>query len=75
VYVFGSAAAGEMDEYSDIDLAVAGLPPEAFFRAYARASEHLPGRETDLVNLDSDTPSLPEGGAGAPACGIGCANK
>jgi predicted nucleotidyltransferase len=56
VYVFGSAATGEMDEHSDIDLAVSGLPPEVFFRAYARASECLPARETDLVDLDSDTP-------------------
>ena len=30
VYVFGSVAAGRAHEESDLDLAVAGLPPERF---------------------------------------------
>jgi predicted nucleotidyltransferase len=30
VYAFGSALRGELRENSDLDLAVSGLPPEAF---------------------------------------------
>lgn len=32
VFLFGSAATGNRRERSDIDLAVTGLPGEAFFR-------------------------------------------
>ncbi|MGI0135164.1 MAG: nucleotidyltransferase family protein [Candidatus Micrarchaeaceae archaeon] len=53
VYVFGSAAEGIAGEDSDVDLAVSGLPPEAFFRAMARAARAL-GRSIDLVDLDDD---------------------
>lgn len=56
VYVFGSAAEGRVDEYSDIDMAVSGLPPGVFFRAWARAVRAFPGREMDLIDLDHDTP-------------------
>lgn len=56
VYLFGSAATGEMDEHSDIDLAVTGLPAEVFFKAWARAVRHLPGREMDLLDLDGGGP-------------------
>ena len=52
VYVFGSAAEGTMDEYSDIDLAASGLRPQAFYEAWARAAEAIEGRETDLIDLD-----------------------
>jgi predicted nucleotidyltransferase len=55
VYVFGSAAKGIMHEGSDVDLAVAGLPPAAFFRAMAAASDAL-RRPLDLVDLDEDNP-------------------
>lgn len=51
VYVFGSAATGEMDEYSDVDMAVAGLPAGVFFRAMGNASDAL-GRSLDLIDLD-----------------------
>ncbi len=51
VYVFGSAAAGTMDEYSDVDMAVAGLPAKVFFRAMGNASDAL-GRSLDLIDLD-----------------------
>jgi len=55
VYVFGSAASGELREGSDIDLAVSGLPPERFFEAMAKAGDVL-DREFDLVDLDEDCP-------------------
>jgi predicted nucleotidyltransferase len=56
VYVFGSAVTGEMDEYSDIDLAVSGLPAKEFFRAWSKAGDRIPRRELDLVDLDDDRP-------------------
>ncbi len=55
VYVFGSASRGQMRPDSDVDLAVAGLPPEVFFRAMGIASRAL-GRQVDLVDLDEDNP-------------------
>ena len=55
VYVFGSAASGEMDEYSDVDMAVSGLPPGVFFKAWARAARAF-DRELDLIRLEHDTP-------------------
>ncbi|MGE0882517.1 MAG: nucleotidyltransferase family protein [Blastocatellales bacterium] len=55
VYLFGSAASGQMREDSDIDLAVSGLPPELFYRAGAAAEDAL-GRPLDLIDLDEVTP-------------------
>ena len=55
VYVFGSAARGDLGERSDVDLAVCGLPPRAFFRAMAEAALAL-GRDVDLVDLDLANP-------------------
>ena len=55
VYVFGSATEGNLDPGSDIDMAVSGLPPRAFFRAMGLASEAA-GRPVDLVDLDEDNP-------------------
>lgn len=55
VYVFGSAARGQMREDSDIDLAVSGLPPELFYRAGGEA-EDVVGRPLDLIDLDEVTP-------------------
>lgn len=55
VYVFGSAARGELRENSDVDMAVSGLPPEVFFRAMAAAHDAL-RRPLDLVDLDEDNP-------------------
>ncbi len=55
VYVFGSAAKGEPTENSDVDMAVSGLRPEAFFRAMAAAHDAL-RRPLDLIDLDEDNP-------------------
>jgi predicted nucleotidyltransferase len=54
VYVFGSAATDTMREDSDVDLAVAGLPPAVFFRTMGTAAEILQC-PLDLVDLDEDT--------------------
>ena len=55
VYLFGSARKGRMGEGSDVDIAVSGLPPEAFFRAMGAARRAL-RRPVDLVDLDEDSP-------------------
>lgn len=55
VYVFGSAASGQMHEHSDIDLAVSGLPPRSFFATMAKVSDVF-GRTVDLVDLDQVSP-------------------
>jgi predicted nucleotidyltransferase len=55
VFVFGSAARGELRPDSDIDMAVSGLPARVYFSAISRASD-LVGRPVDLVDLDEDTP-------------------
>jgi uncharacterized protein len=55
VYLFGSAASGSVREDSDIDLAVAGLPPERFFEAMGKVADLLQ-RPLDLVDLDEETP-------------------
>jgi predicted nucleotidyltransferase len=55
VFVFGSAARGELRPGSDVDLAVSGLPPSLFFRAVSKASDIL-RRPADLIDLDDETP-------------------
>ena len=55
VYLFGSAARGEMRTDSDVDLAVSGLPAEVFFHAMGEAGDILQS-ELDLIDLDEDTP-------------------
>ena len=55
VYLFGSTATGRLRDGSDIDLAIAGLPPERFFRAMGLAADLL-DRPLSLVDLDEDTP-------------------
>jgi predicted nucleotidyltransferase len=55
VYVFGSAAEGNLQARSDVDLAVTGLPPEKFFEIMGKAGDILK-RPLDLVDLDEETP-------------------
>jgi predicted nucleotidyltransferase len=55
VYLFGSAVRGTMEERSDIDLAVSGLPPEKFFQVLAQV-EDIFQRPIDLVDLDEENP-------------------
>jgi predicted nucleotidyltransferase len=49
-------ARGEFGQGSDIDLAVAGVPPEAFFRAGAEIERAASGFKVDLIPLESATP-------------------
>ena len=53
VYLFGSYVEGRARPDSDIDLAVSGLPPEKFYRAFHDVMQtlHCP---LDLVDLDED---------------------
>jgi len=53
VYVFGSAAKGDVEKANDIDFAISGLPPERFFPAMGKVQMALP-RQIDLVDLDED---------------------
>lgn len=55
VYLFGSAARGTLEERSDIDLAVSGLPPEKFLQSMAQV-EDIFRRPIDLVDLDEENP-------------------
>jgi predicted nucleotidyltransferase len=55
VYVFGSAATGDLRPDSDLDLAVSGLPPHRFFGVVGHLHQ-LASRAVDLVDLDAATP-------------------
>ena len=55
VYLFGSAAREGLRPDSDLDFAVAGLPPAMFYRVGARLSDLLECT-VDLVDLDVATP-------------------
>jgi len=51
VYVFGSLAEGKLTRYTDVDMAVSGLPPRVFFAAMGEAHTILM-RPLDLIDLD-----------------------
>ena len=53
VYIFGSAAKGDVEKANDIDFAISGLPPELFFTTMGRVQMALP-RQIDLIDLDED---------------------
>ena len=55
VYIFGSAVTGAVNEDSEVDFAVAGLPPQHCFKAVSVASRLL-GVPMDLMDLDETTP-------------------
>jgi len=52
IFLFGSLADGTYHENSDIDIAVKGLKPELFLKAYADLSFHI-NRNVDLLNMDT----------------------
>ena len=53
VYVFGSAAHGDIDQANDIDLAISGLPPELFFKVMGQVQMAV-SKQIDLIDLDED---------------------
>jgi len=55
VFLFGSAAKGQMGFDSDIDLAVSGLPPGKYFTVMSSIDAVLK-YPYDLVDLDEDNP-------------------
>jgi predicted nucleotidyltransferase len=57
VFLFGSAARGEMHTGFDIDLALSGLDPDKFYRVAGKAEDML-GKSLDLVDLDEQTPFI-----------------
>lgn len=57
VYLFGSVAKGTDNQYSDIDLAVTGIPPEKFFEAMGDTFGAIK-KEIDIVDLDENTPFI-----------------
>ncbi len=55
IYLFGSMARGDIDRYSDWDIAVRGLPSSEYFTVLAKLMQTL-SRSVDLVDLDEQSP-------------------
>ena len=55
IYLFGSMARGDADDHSDWDLAVRGLPAQAYFPALGKLSDAM-SRTVDLIDLDEGSP-------------------
>ena len=53
VYLFGSMARGDIDEYSDWDIAVRGIPSDKYFTVLGKLLAYMK-RNVDLVDLDED---------------------
>jgi predicted nucleotidyltransferase len=53
VYLFGSLVTGKIHQNSDIDIGIKGLPPEKFFRVYAKLDNDL-SNLVDLVDFDEN---------------------
>ena len=51
IFLFGSMVTGKIHANSDIDIGISGLPPQKFFRVYARLDRELNNR-VDLVDFD-----------------------
>jgi len=61
VIVFGSlAGSGQFDEHSDVDIAVSGIAPKRFFRAWADAGNVTGEFDLDVVDLSDCSPALRE---------------
>jgi predicted nucleotidyltransferase len=52
IYIYGSLADGSYNENSDIDIAVKGLKPELYLKAYADLSFNV-NKKVDLLNMDT----------------------
>jgi predicted nucleotidyltransferase len=53
IYLFGSLVTGKIHQNSDIDIGIKGLPPEKFFRVYAKLDNNLLN-EVDLIDFDEN---------------------
>ena len=53
IYLFGSMVTGKIHQNSDIDIGIKGLPPEKFFRVYAKLDNNL-SNDVDLVDFDEN---------------------
>jgi len=53
IFLFGSLVTGKIHQNSDIDIGIKGLPPEKFFRVYAKLDKNLLN-EVDLVDFDEN---------------------
>jgi predicted nucleotidyltransferase len=53
LYLFGSLVTGNNHDGSDIDIGIKGLPPEKFFRVYAKLDNNL-SNDVDLVDFDEN---------------------
>ena len=58
VVLFGSLARGDFNHWSDIDLAVGGIPPDNYYKAVAFASGFSSVWNVDIVDLDDCTEAL-----------------
>jgi predicted nucleotidyltransferase len=59
VWLFGSLAhAAWFDPDSDVDMAVEGLPPEDFWKAWAAVEDIIRERPVDLIDWDMASDSL-----------------
>jgi predicted nucleotidyltransferase len=59
VVLFGSLAhQAWFHSASDVDLAVEGMLPGAYWAAWRRAEKHFPGRKVDLVEYETASESL-----------------
>ncbi len=59
VVLFGSLAhAAWFNPTSDVDLAVEGLPTDAYWKAWRLAEEFITGRPVDLIEIESAGESL-----------------
>jgi predicted nucleotidyltransferase len=53
IYLFGSLVTGKIHQNSDIDIGIKGLPPESFFRVYAKLDNNLLN-DVDLIDFDEN---------------------
>ena len=53
IYLFGSLVTGKIRDESDIDIGIKGLPPESFFRVYAKLDNNLLN-DVDLIDFDEN---------------------
>jgi predicted nucleotidyltransferase len=53
VFLFGSMVTGKIHQNSDIDIGIKGLPPEKYFRVYAKLDNNL-SNNVDLIDFDEN---------------------